>query len=429
MTDNLLNRKSVRVSTLYGMLLAACLIVPYFGNYELTFVVWCLTVLVTAQRYYAIGFLAFTSCFAAILFLGFFSADYQNLKVFYYIRDITYLIKPVLGLLIGYQITKNLGQQVLKKLIFVAFLIAVAHLFLMVFSVVYYKVRNIHDLRLFSGYFSDFEVYAVVLLLFRKQLGIELTQREYRIGLIVISTSAFFYLARTHFIQFFILVLAMKGYLVLNKRSVMAVLSLVVVAVISYSAILYINPKRNGQGMEAFLYKIKVAPTEPFKRKINKDDYVDFNDNYRSVELNLTLRQVAYEGWPTILFGKGLGSQVDLKREVFLGDMELRYISVLHNAFMTVLLKAGVLGILIVLYSIYLLVRKSGSPNPRTRYISYLIVGTGVFMLASNWVLMGFYFTHDVKSIVVGVLFALRESAVKQTLEHDRSGHDLIEDQ
>ena len=180
-----------------------------------------------------------------------------------------------------------------------------------------------------------------------------------------------------------------------------------------YSAVLYYNPKRNAKGIEAFLYKVKIAPTEPFKTRVNEDDYVDFNDNYRSVENIRTLRQMEISNIETILFGKGLGSTVDLNRKVWLGDTQLRHISVLHNGFMTVYLKSGVVGVFILTISIVLLFRFRKSNNPIGQRINYLLTGTAIFLFVSYWVFMGFYFKADTKAIFIGLLLAYSERLYK----------------
>ena len=214
------------------------------------------------------------------------------------------------------------------------------------------------------------------------------------------------YLARTNFLQLLILVLGMKGYLELNKRSLAIILTIVVTTIIGYSYILYVNPKRNGDGIEAFLYKIKVAPMEAFKTKIQRDDWRDFNDNYRSYENIMTIRQVSRDGVLSVVFGKGLGSQIDLKQKVYLGDMELRFISILHNGFMIVFLKSGLLGIFIYLFSIFYFFKRFKTDDPLVKNINLLFIGTGFFLLLSNWVFLGFYNLIDTKTILIGFLIA-----------------------
>ena len=99
------------------------------------------------------------------------------------------------------------------------------------------------------------------------------------------------------------------------------------------------------------MYKVKNAPIEAFSTKINRSDWKDFHDNYRSYENIRTTEQLSYN--ESFLFGEGIGSQVDLKQKVRLGDTDLRQISILHNGYMTVLLKSGIIGLLFLLFSIF----------------------------------------------------------------------------
>jgi hypothetical protein len=223
------------------------------------------------------------------------------------------------------------------------------------------------------------------------------------------------YLARTNFIQFLILLIAMKGFLKINVKSITVLASIVLLSIIGYATILYINPKRNGEGLEAFLYKIKVAPIEPFKTKIKRDDWKDFNDNYRSYENIMTVRQMTNDGYKSLIFGQGLGSQIDLKQKLMLGDMELRFISILHNGFMTVLLKSGLIGVILLIISIYLIFIKKKSQIPLVNNLNLLMIGSGVYMIVSYWVFMGYYFAADTKSIFFGLIICYRELVLKES--------------
>jgi len=398
---------------LYQLLLALCLAVPYMGSYETTFGLWGFTVLVTLQKSYSIAFVKYLSCFILILIIALFSTKLETHNLFFIIRDITYLLKPVLGLIVGYQICKYNYQKAFETIANIGFWVSRIHLVFLISAVVFFKAYTVNDLRLHGGFFSDFEIYTLILIIFHKKFGIELSKKRFYIMAFTVGISSFLYLSRTNFIQFFILFFALKGYFILNKRAIIAILSVIALTIIAYTAILYINPRRNGEGMEAFLYKIKVAPTEPFKSKIKTDDYIDFNDNYRSVETINTLKQMKNKGTEAVVFGAGLGSKVDLKQEVYLGDMKMRFISVMHNAFMTTYLKSGMIGILILLFSIYLVYNQPKSSIPINENINLMLVGTAIFLVVSNWVLMGYYFTEDSKSILVGFFMAYKEITQK----------------
>ena len=407
----------LRKSYLHQVLFALCIAVPYLNIYELTFAVWIFTVMITLQNSYSLTILKQVLCFSLILMIAvvvnFFHTDY---KAYFIIRDITYLLKPIIGVLIGYQLCKNNFTEAFRTIVYTGVMIAVIHLLIITHAIALLHARNLNDIRLRSGFFSDFEVYVVIILIFHDKFQLNLSRKKLYFFTALVSFSAFMYFARTNFIQFAVLFLAMKGYLKLNKTSLTIIVLLVITTIVGYSAILYVNPKRNGPGIETLLYKIKIAPREALKTKINADDWKDFNDNYRSYENIHTVKQMTRKGVPTIIFGSGIGSRIDLKRQVWLGDMMLRYISILHNGFMTVFLKSGVLGILIYLYSIFLLFRQKKSNKPIITNINLLLIGTGVFLIFSNWVFLGVYNLLDNKSILIGFLICFKEISDKKAI-------------
>ncbi len=393
----------------FQILLGICCAVPYLSNYELTFAIWLFTVFITLKRSYSVRFLSYTLCFIAIFLMAVLATDFEKSATYFIIRDVTYMLKPALGLFLGYQICRFLYKNTVETIIYSALGVSLIHIAILITTFLRYHSISVALLREHAGYFSDFEVYGLIFLIFHKQFEVALTPKRFRFLLIAIGFSAFMYLSRTNFIQFGVLYLGMKGYYVLNKRAIAAIGGAALLTVLLYSAVLVYNPKRQGSGFEEFLYKIKVAPTESFKTKVDASDYKDFNTNYRSVETIYTLRQI--DGTKNVVFGSGLGSQIDLKQEVYLGDMKLRFISVLHNGFMTTYLKSGLVGVTILLLSIVILFRQKKSRIPIVRQFNYLLVGTSLFLLVSNWVLMGYYFTMDSKSILVGLMLCYTEIA------------------
>lgn len=401
----------IKKELIYLFLFTLCVIVPFFNNYELTFLIWSTTVLLTVKKVYSKPFIIFLSLFIAIFLLAMFMGIFYQYKLYFVIRDITYLLKPILGLLIGYQIFKANSKKPLNYILYAGIAIAIYHLILVAYAFLIVRVPNMHRLRFVAGYFNDYEVYVLVLLLFYKKFNIEISKKRRITFLLILGASSFFYLARTNFIQFFILVIALKGYFVLNRRNIMILSSIVILIAISYSAVYYYNPSRYGKGVEGFLYKVKNSPLEAFKTKINRKDWKDFNDNYRAYENIRLFQQMSSK--KTFVFGEGIGSQVNLKQEVLLGDMYLKYISILHNGFSTVLLKTGIVGLIIYLTSILLMFKNPKYNDELIQNINLIFVGTGVFLFISNWVFMGFYNLVDTKTVIIGFLIAYREQLIK----------------
>jgi len=394
---------------LYQFLFFISIVIPYLDIFELTISVWSFAFVLSISRNYSISLFKLIIPYLLILGIAIFISFFYDYKPYFIIRDITYLLKPVIGFFLGYQLCKRNFQNAFKLIVSTGVFIAICHIIVILTAIFVFKAFTVADLRLHSGYFSDYEIYTVVIIIFHKHFQLNYSRKKFLILLSIVGFSAFMYLARTNFIQFVILVLGLKGYLVLNKKSITIIGSIVLVAVSSYFVIVSTNPRRNAEGVEGFFYKIKVAPMEPFKTKINREDYKDFNDNYRSYENIMTIRQVSRDGILPVLFGKGIGSQIDLKQEVYLGDMKLRFISILHNGFMIVFLKSGLLGILIYLFTIFYFFNSVKSENEIIHTINLLFIGTGVFLFISNWVFLGFYNLTETKSILIGFLIAYRE--------------------
>ena len=399
----------LKKTSLYQFLFILCIAVPYFDNFELTFAVWSLAALFTIQNNYSLTFVKQVLCYSSILIIACVVQFFKDYSLYYVIRDITYLLKPILGLLIGYQLLKKVGENPFKVLLYTGLIIAIYHIILVIASILFFHATNINDIRYYAGYFSDYEIYALVILLFKDKFQLNFSRKKTISYILIIGFSSFMYLARTNFIQFFILFFALKGIFKINTRSISILVSLIILAVIGYSTILYINPKRNGEGMEAFLYKIKIAPIEPFKTRINRNDWKDLNDNYRSYENIMTIRKVSGQGLTSLILGEGIGSKIDLKEEIMLNGVKLRYISILHNGYMTVFLKSGLLGVLILIFSFGMYFKGTNSQIPIVQQIDLLLLGTGLFLILSNWVFMGYYFKADTKSILIGFLICLRE--------------------
>ena len=401
--------------SLYQFLFCLCISVPYLNNYELTFAIWSLTILFTLKRTYSTTIVTYVAFFLSIFAVAAVSSLFWQHKNYDLVRDITYLLKPIIGLILGYQLFKMDKQKAFQAIINSGVFIALIHLIIVFITFLRFRTISVNLLRQFCGYFSDYEIYVLIILVFHKQFQLDFSKQRIRTFIVLIGLSSFLYLARTNMIQFVVLFIAMKGYFTITKKSLRIIGIILLTTVTAYSAIYASNPRRNGKGIEAFLYKIKIAPIEPFKTKINTEDWKDFNDNYRSFESITTVKTMNNSGKSAIVLGKGLGAKIDLGRDVMSNDGEyVRYIAVVHNGFMTVFLKSGLLGVLICLLSIIYLLKQKKSDIPLVKNLNYLLIGTGIFLFISYWVFLGFYFKYDNKSVLVGFIFALREFLQRQ---------------
>jgi hypothetical protein len=399
----------------YQLLLTLCIAVPILNIFELTFGLWGITILITLQNRYSFTIFNHILIYSLILIIALFSSIGNRFQMYFYLKDITYMAKPIMGLLIGYQLFKGNKSKSFSTLIYIGLLIAIIHIILVIIAFISGNAATVAILREHCGYFNDFEVYTLVFLLFHKKFNVEISKQRFYLYVVIMIISSFFYLARTNFIQFIILMVALKGYFTITIKSIKVVITVLIATVIGYAIIYNLNPKRDGSGVEQFLYKIKNAPIEPFKTKIDVTNWKDINDNYRSYENILTLRQVTENGPRAIILGEGIGSTVDLKQKMWLQSSFMRYIPFLHNSFMTALLKSGILGVFLLLFYIYTLMKNQKSNITLVQNINMLLIGTGIFLFISNWVFLGMYNTSDNKSILVGFLIAYRELEIQKS--------------
>jgi hypothetical protein len=397
----------------FSFLYITCIVVSFFPNYELTFLVWLATFIITIQKKYSITIFKYVSVFSAILLIAVFSTFFYENPFFYCLKDLTYLLKPILGILLGYQLFKVIPKNHLNVFINAGLVLSIVHIGLIVFVLINFHSVDLNLIRYNSGFFSDYEVYILIVLLFHNKFEIRITEQKRKLLTLIIGFSIFMYLARTNFLQFGILFLAMKGYFVFNKKSLKVLFLAITSLLIAYTAIFYANPKRNGEGLEGFMYKIKISPQEAFKTKINKNDWKDFNDNYRSFENIITIKQVALDGERAIFTGKGLGSTLNLGQKIYTTDGSIiQNISVAHNGFMTIYLKSGLLGVILLVAFLIMFYRQTKSNIYLANNVNLLLIGTCVFLIVSTWVFMGLYFKLDNKSIIIGFLLALKEKTI-----------------
>ena len=409
--------KNISLKKLYQFVFFLSVAVPFLNIYELTFGVWFFAVLISFVDKYSITIIQYLSCFIAILLIAFVSSFFSDEGNYNFFRDIAYLLKPIIGMLLGYQLMKKFPNSFFSTVVISGVLIALGHLLIVFITFLRFQTISVNLLREYCGYFSDYEVYALIILIFYKKFDIVISRQKLYVFVFLLAFSTFLYLSRTNFIQFIVLYVAMKGYFKLNKRAIIVMVITGLLVGGGYAAVYNSNPSRGGKGLEAFLYKIKIAPIEAFKTKVDKDDWKDFNDNYRSYENIITVKQVSSGGITDVLFGRGLGATINLGREIRTNDDTIvQYIPILHNGFATVFLKSGLIGVFFLLLFLYLLSRNKKSEIPLVQNINMLLVGTSIFLIISNWVFMGLYLKMDSKSILIGLFICYREIIIKQNI-------------
>jgi len=403
----------IQIKAYHKFLLYASVLILLLNIFEITIALWGIVVLLTYQSKISSKFLTLQILVLATLFIAFCSSFFYEINTHHFLRDFAYLIKPAFGLLIGYNITKIVGKETIYTVINIGVLTAFIHIFILFFCYYVFSIKNVNQLREYGGYFNDFEIYALLLVLFKGRFNLTISKKRVVLFSGILIISSLLYLSRTNMLQFGILFIALKGHLRITKRGLQRTVLFLISLASLYAYVYYLNPHRNGKGFEAFLYKVKNAPIEAFKTKINKNDWKEFNDNFRSYENIITYQQVTQEGPRAIVMGKGLGSTVDYGQKMYTNEgTYIRQAPALHNGFFTVFLKSGLLGVLLLILFVYYF-SKTNSTVQKLKYFNYLFVGSALFLVLSNWVFMGLYLKLDNKSIFYGFLICYYELLLK----------------
>ncbi|MBF6607920.1 MAG: O-antigen ligase family protein [Flavobacterium sp.] len=343
-----------------------------------------------------------------LLILGFLGALFYTQPLLLIVKDFTHVIKPILGISIGYLFFKVINDFRLfsKIIIYCGLASAIIHILILFFVADLFS-GSISAIRYYTK--DNFlELFSLVLLIYYKRFeGVRLLKSIFfhRITIIVLGFSAFMYFSRTMIVVAIIMLLTIYGFTALTRKSLRYV-AVIITAILLFYAYLYsVKIERDGPGLQGFFYKVKMAPAELFTTKIDRNDHADLWDHWRGYETKRALALMD-KNPPSIIFGNGLGSTVNLKFYAPLDDTPgskgLRYISELHNGYIYVLYKFGVIGLAIY---VILLLKWYHIINKRKDLIAILISAIALIYIFTTLTITGLYNSRDIFIFLLGALF------------------------
>ena len=346
--------------------------------------------------------------------LGFIGTVYHSYPYYAIIKDIFHFLKPVLGLLIGFLFFKKIDNfnWFVKTIVYCGLASAIIHFLVLIFmgNIFSGSVDTIREfgkdnfLELFGLFFLLFYNY------FQKAPLIE-SRLQTRIISLILLLSNVFYFSRTMIAVSIILALSVYGYTVLTKKTIRFLGILMISIGLFYGYLFSIKIERNKPGIDSFLFKVKIAPAELFKTKIDRNNHKDLWDHWRGYEAKRAYA-LMQENPSSYVVGTGFGSLVNLKFKAPLtGEKEgIRYISELHNGYMYVFYKTGGIGVIILLLffgSLYLsLYRKKKNKDMITVFISSI----GLVYVFTSLTITGIYNGRDVIIFILGGLLYFQNS-------------------
>lgn len=346
-----------------------------------------------------------------IFLIGFLGALFYNRPFGFILKDAFHFIKPLVGFLLGYFLFKSIGQNEIlyRGIIKAALISALIHLIIILFFTNFWT-GSISSIREHTKG-NYLELISVFILWFYPIISKrEITfysKKTIKAAKILILVSCVFYFSRTMMVGAIVFLLSIYGYTKLNIRSLKTFLYFAGFILFFYMYLYNVKLDKNQNGLESFLYKIKIAPEELFKTKIDRKNHKDLWDHWRGYEAKRAF--VLINEKPLHYFtGTGYGSLVNLKFKAPLGKKGMKYISELHNGYVYIFYKVGIFGLLLYLYFLGSLYRQI---YLEYNFESILISAIGLFYLFSTLTISGIYNVGDPLIFILGGLMYLKIKA------------------
>lgn len=360
-----------------------------------------------------------------ILITGVISSFFYQKNLFDWFKDILYFSKPILGILLGYFLVKKINNKkfFLKALIYTSFLFAIYHI-LTVFITTDFSTDSINTIRNKNGLASPLELLALIILISSYRFDyLKVINRRKKILIFTLVLSLILYFSRTMVVAFIIMLLAVNDYTKLTTKGFKYGISLMILIGLFYFYLFSIDLKRNQPGIESFLYKIKIAPSEIFSPTKNIDikNHKNLWDHWRAYESNLAYMQMK-ENPISFLNGYGFGSLVDLKFVAPLNEKGMRFIPLLHNGYVNTLFKTGFLGLFFYISFLLLLYLQSykNKNYKDEKIIRNLVSAIGLYFIFTSLIITGIYNLEEKYSLILGgFLFLLSKIEANQINENN----------
>ena len=378
----------------------------YLPSFELNMAIQLAVLLV----YFVLEKIVFSASFfrqvkilTIILIIGCIGAVIYKYKPYNIVKDIAHFLKPITGILIGYFFYRRINDlRVFVKTVVVAGIISAVIHFIIIGVFVDLGAGTVESIRKYTrdNFLELFALFFMACYIkFRKDKLFGNVVIFY--GVIALLTlSSILYFSRTMIVVAIFMVLSMFSYTKITSRTIKIMAVLVVATGLLYTYLYNANIRRGRPGLEGFLYKVKIAPEEILKTKINRENHKELWDHWRGYEAGRAF-SLMNEHPSSYVFGTGHGSVVNLKFFAPLtGDKKgIRYISELHNGFVYILYKTGIVGIilyLLVLWKWYLKIYEPPS------FATIIISATGIIYLITSLSITGIYNSRDIIIFILG---------------------------
>jgi hypothetical protein len=378
--------------SLFFLLLGSRFLPPeLIGGMNAYFLILALMVWISKTQAFPKSLWVVLSCFTGMIAVGMLSG--LDNELYPYLKDGWYFITPVATLFVGYCFgaqTPSL-RDALRILVIVGVILAIVHLakFVVNPSLLTMSATEVRSKAGAGDLAVDLTCALLVARIGRWRESLAIWPGFGWLALVICGASMSLAYSRTSVLVAVIFWMAIRG-LMVGPRFVKLVI-VAILAVTVFGTISNYLPQTTEIERKTFTGKVLHSVQE-----LEVDDYLDrqsINDNFRGFETARALKAYVDGGVLGWVVGRGFGHLVDLGLSLVLGEGPLRYIPVLHNGIMYVLVKTGALGLALYLTAFGWLFRL-GSRAARSndldeRFAGHIVQGTVAVSLVTSWLISG----------------------------------------
>ena len=364
----------------------------YFWAYHLLILVLILLderVILKSASYITLSLLAIPLLWASLFSIN------DDIRLI--IQSMIYLTTPVIFTFLGMQIGRIASKRLVLKYVVYAGTVGAIYYVVLSFYTLGLKIfSDPYTMREITWWGSITSIAAIFIVLFSEKYGIRLFKRKSLKYLIAaVNTCAVYFTAsRSYYFVFLIfLFIFLSGY---KKR-----LAIPLGLLYGLGAVILLSLNVDNK----LIAKIQSVSIETDIGEYYSES--EINTQYRGHETYMALKTYTGGSPLNLLLGHGLEKQVDLGAYIKLGDSYRRIIPVLHNGYVYLLIKEGLLGLIFVLGFLLYIFRLKGR-EPKDKLIRQMVIACAISLMVTNifigtffsiemsivWVLFGVYMVH-----------------------------------
>ncbi|MBY0579659.1 MAG: hypothetical protein K2P57_11510 [Burkholderiales bacterium] len=327
-------------------------------------------------------------------------------------KDIWYVSNAALALTAGYVLMRNLRDlgRFFSIFIIAAFFVALLHLVRFALHPELLSF-DMEDIRKYAGVGFFEPGLGLTLLLVARLIGLKIFRRNIWFPFLatpvfVVSVALSF--SRTQIVSLALMWLAVFGWVNFNngRKTV-----LVIMATILFLTIGFLFPQQDfisghASMLDKFLFSFQEI------RVVDYRSMSMINEHWRGYETARALYTYSLGTPLQYLIGGGFGANVDLGLFMDLGGERIRFAPILHNGYMYLLVKTGMIGLFLYLLLLYRMTRKgillSVSESREIKFCGRLIIGLSLSFVSTTFVVAGMFNKSGLlsMSILLGALLA-----------------------